>query len=408
EGATGRKAKVGHGGSFKQDDRGFVYYDPTTHRMNILVHGSRNADDWDANFDGELVPLTNYGYSFEEVGHAMVHRGFANIAFATMEDLEKQIMTILSMTDNPNKILGSLVINTFGHSQSGPVAQMMAFFLATKFAKKLYGADYDNTTFNHVRSIAFSAARPGNAAFADLFNRVVGNQNAIRVNVHGDPVPLTGPSEGFAAVLKPVAQAAELWATYLPVLTPKVMQEKLFEEGVPLSERIDAMKGAKGVGTLALDPAGDALVRNLARKEVAQAALRAAGQDLVSGFAELDPREVARNASEAWNEGRRGGGNVVLATAKAAQSIAKSAVQPILGLAAGVVDLVKGIAAPIHYGSVESSANGAYDPKNVSDDPNALLKNGFVHEQAKAKAAKAAEEKAQASYWSTVKGWFGY
>jgi hypothetical protein len=188
-----------HGGHAKEDEAGFIGFNKDKSILTINWHGSRNGEDWKANLDGVKTPV-------EELGGMEVHRGFWNRVKASLQQIDiilDEYMKTLTEEQRKNVI----VVNT-GHSQGAALSTLTQLYLITKWAPKYFGENYKNDEANHIQGLHLSCPRSVAEEFIEKANKIIGAQNFIRYNVHGDIVPLVAMRATATETLKGILKTA--------------------------------------------------------------------------------------------------------------------------------------------------------------------------------------------------------
>ncbi len=419
KGKTGYKPQFGgDGGSYVDDDRGVVAYDPNTRTFVVCYHGSRNDNDWKTNCDGKKIKASEAGLS---LGDIEVHRGFAFAAASCTASICNAVTEIMNGCVNAD----GLNFYFTGHSQGAGVAALGMADLAIRLGKDLYGDDFNNTQSNLFKGLLLSAPRAVATVSLDAYHAIVGANNVVRQNVYLDPVPNVSLREagafktvaqvsgtivgGVNMVVRPVVAVGSFVDNYAGIFTATgktvafadrsvmavakvancapVRAVLSFIPGAPTAWTLyqytrSAFNVANTVSTAAQDPrlAG---VRDAFTQEAGAAV------DSVTGYAgvgtlALDPTaQVEKRAI--WSSFKAWAGRVATNTVGLFKTRTRFDGQPASVDALvvhSVADLVITIAAPLHYGSTVNNAGGSFDPKIVGTDMDAMLANGRAHKAA--------------------------
>jgi hypothetical protein len=124
------------------------------------------------------------------IGQGAVHLGFFQKSVSMVDDVAGILKEFGVNKDS--KVIVS------GHSQAGGTGAQTLALLAEAHGDDLFGEGFDNKKTNNLSGYFFSMARAGDQDYADYVNDMIGKDNVIRHNVHGDPVPIANGSEAFA------------------------------------------------------------------------------------------------------------------------------------------------------------------------------------------------------------------
>jgi hypothetical protein len=128
------------------------------------------------------------------IGQGSVHLGFMQKSVSMVDEVAG-ILKEFGVNEN-SKVLVS------GHSQAGGTGAQTLALLAESYGDELFGEGFDNKKTNNLSGYFFSMARAGDQDYADYVNDMIGKDNVIRHNVHGDPVPIANGNEAFANLIK--------------------------------------------------------------------------------------------------------------------------------------------------------------------------------------------------------------
>jgi|GEM_PF-2750687 len=395
EGKSGYKRALGNpGDSWVDDDRGFVAFHRATNTITVIYHGSRDGSDWEANFDGRQVHASTTGLNLP--GDVKVHRGFANIVESCKDNVARLISEFHASIEESKKMQTQILL--IGHSLGAALATLSTAELVYNLGLQLFGKDFNNVKSNNFKGFYLSAPKAFGKAGVDMANEIVGHDNMMRQNVHGDPVPVAALKK-VEARLKSVLEwvqgdrkRGETGISRIP-LVGKWLEDALFNVlekpqfdiflKENLEDALEAVSGYHSVGHLALDGTGDALKRMLWPATKALAGRTAANfVGMVKGY---------------WG-------------ALVGNDVPNPGITGFIGNTA--YDIVVTGVSPLHNGTTCEAEGGAFDKDLPSKKTDLLLKQGQDHLDAKKLAADTSSETEKKSLWSRatskVGGWFGY
>lgn len=216
-------------------------------RIVVIPTGSICSEDWQVNFDGQVVHAHEVGLTID--GDPLIHRGFGHRVASFKDDL-------LRVVDELRPVAGpdmNLIIS--GHSQGGGTGAVLSMLMASDWAKNTWGPLYSNVAENRIKTILFSAPRAVGVDSLPQFDALVGKNNAIRQNVHGDPVPVAQDKD--ASPFKDVVWEV---VSKVPYFSQRIKDFPQFH-AVIKEGSLDPVTGLAGVGTLASDSFLDAFFR---------------------------------------------------------------------------------------------------------------------------------------------------
>ena len=152
--------------------------------VTIAFHGTANNNNIVTDIlSSQALNLTGAGY---------VHSGFKSSADSVLLTIEN---IVLAHAAKNSLDVNTLTYRTTGHSLGGALATLFGYYLVQS---ERLGFDGENTD-NRVSTISFASPRVGDAAFAEDYARVVGNENHLRFGAWGDIVPAVpfGALQGF-------------------------------------------------------------------------------------------------------------------------------------------------------------------------------------------------------------------
>ena len=397
EGKSGYKRALGNpGDNWVNDDRGFVAFHRKTNTISVIYHGSRDGSDWEANFDARQVRASTTGLNLP--GDVKVHRGFANLVESCKDNVAELVRQFHASIEESKKAKVQIYVS--GHSLGAALASVSILDLVHNLGPQLFGPDFNNATSNNVKGFFLSTPRAFGKEGATTANETVGEDNMVRQNVHGDPVPVAGLKKveaklrSFLEWVQGDRERGSTGVSRIPLIG-KWLEDHMFsilekpqfkvflEEN--LEDALASMSGYESVGHLALDDTGETLKRMLWPSIKALAGRTAANfVGMVKGY---------------W--GALVGNDV-----------------PNPGITGFVkntfYDIASTGAAPLHNGTTCAGAGGAFDKNLPSLETDRLLKQGQSHLDAKeaAKQVASAPQLERKSLWSRAKskvsGWFGY
>ncbi len=399
EGKSGYKRALGNpGDGWVDDDRGFVAFHRATNTIAVTYHGSRDGSDWEANFDARQVHAGTTGLTLP--GDIKVHRGFANIVESCKDEVARLVSAFHASIEESKQKKTQIFVT--GHSLGAALATLSTAELVYNLGPQLFGEDFNNVESNNFKGFYLSAPKAFGQAGSEMAAEIVGYDNMMRQNVHGDPVPVAALKK-VEARLKSILEwvqgdrkRGETGVARIP-LVGKWLEDALFsvlekpqfkvflEEN--LEDALATVSGYYSVGHLALDDTGGALRRMLwpATKALA---------------------------------GRTGSNFVGMVKGYWGALVGNDVPNPgITGFISNTVyDVAATVVAPLHYGTTLVGEGGAFDKNLPSKETDVLLKQGQDHLAGKKEAGKLAEDTSlkseKKSFWSRaqskVGGWFGY
>lgn len=215
------KGKTGFDKKMMTDDViGLVAIHKDKKLIVITFHGSRIINDWSSNnhwepineeedLEEEVMEVYKNTPNFKKLfrdyflqrkgrkeSNFFMHGGF----FKQYLYIKKQLYKILEDSNIINwndttKGRWKIILN--GHSMGAAIAQVAHLDLVLDFAQKKLKGDtsrYSNLLQNDIMAFLISAPVVFlREAERDFFHEIVGQVNIIRLNVHGDPIPITNP-----------------------------------------------------------------------------------------------------------------------------------------------------------------------------------------------------------------------
>jgi len=375
EGKSGYKRALGNpGNSWIDDDRGFVAFHRATNTIAVTYHGSRDGADWEANFDARQVSASSTGLTLPD--DLKVHRGFANIVESCKDEVAQLVADFHASIDESKKAKTQIFVT--GHSLGAALATLSLVDLVHNLGSQLFGKGFNNAESNNFKGFFLSTPKAVGKVGAEVIADVVGNDNMIRQNVHGDPVPVVALKK-VEAKLKSVLEwvqgdrkRGETGIARIP-LVGKWLEGALFsvlekpQFKIFLEENIEdalgAFSGYHSVGHLALDDTGDALKRMIWPATKALAARTASNfVGMVKGY---------------WG-------------ALVGNNVPNPGITGFIGNT--FFDIASTFIAPLHHGTTLAGQGGAFDKDLPSKDTDALLKQGQDHLDYKKEAKKLAED----------------
>lgn len=400
EGKSGYRRVMGDpGDSWVDDDRGFIAYHKEKNIIMVVMHGSRDGSDWTANFDGMKVRASECGLHLP--GNPEIHRGFGNLVSSCIEAIHKEIRAFHEKVPEDER-QGTKILVT-GHSLGAALGTLVEFDLAANLAPDLFGEGYDNTKSNNIGAYIYSAPRALSKEGVKIMEEVVGQDNTLRQNVQGDPVPVAalksledsfkhifriiegGRAKGETAFAKVPFIGSWLEEKVFSILSNNP-QFKVFLEH-KLEDAMSMVSGYDSVGHLALDDTGATLTRMLLPATKAFFKRTAANfKGVFKGYYGAIMGNGAPNPGFASF------------------------------LSTTLYDLAATGIAPLHYGTTLVGDGGAFDYHLPSLDTDKLLKRGAAHEQGKNNPLKATKgfvattvdslKTSASNLWKGVKSWF--
>ncbi len=385
EGMSGYRRALGDAGdSWVKDDRGFVAFNRKTNTITVIYHGSRDGSDWAANFDGMKIKASQAGLTLP--GDVEVHRGFANLVASCKDNVAALVREFHAGIDDDKKSAAEIYVS--GHSLGAALATLSTLELSFNLGAELFGSAFDNTVTNNFKGLFLSAPRALGASGKEAFDQFVGEDNVLRQNVHGDPVPLAAMKKVEGTLLDILTwieggrQPGTTGLAKIPLIG-KWLESQLFAtlQNNPqfkvfiernLEEAVRIMSGYESVGHLALDDTSATLTRMLWPATKAFAGRTA--ENFVGMFKGYWGTLVGNGAE---NPGVTG--------------FIKNTVW----------DLAATLVAPFHYGTTLAGEGGAFDHNLPDMDTDKLLKNGQSHLDTKASTVSNTAEKK--SWWGSVK-----
>ncbi|MBX9787042.1 MAG: lipase family protein [Alphaproteobacteria bacterium] len=169
---------------------GLVAYHPQKALMTIVYHGTATIDDgvmagWDTNFDA--TPIDGSEYNLPNFS-GKVHQGFAKKYSSTRQQMIGLIQEYRSKMSDEEKKNFRIVIT--GHSQGASLGNLALYDIARNYGQDLFGEDFNNSLNSRLYGYFLSVPRVGDEDYIKALHTLVGNENLIRQNVHGDPVPV--------------------------------------------------------------------------------------------------------------------------------------------------------------------------------------------------------------------------
>ncbi len=367
EGMAGYKLDGSEPGKhWVKDDRGFVAFHPEKNMISVVVHGSRNNDDWNSNFDARKVRASECGLDLP--GDHMIHRGFGNVAGSYSTAVKGLVKKMLDKVDAEKR--GDTQVFVTGHSLGAALASLTVADLANS-GEELFGEGYNNAERNNIKGLFVSTPRAHSPESASAIEQLVGKSNMVRQNVHGDPVPnslMLEAEQKLISLVKFLEGDRQLGSTGL-ARVPLIggwLEAKLIDfinerPGLQIflkenaEDALKQMTGYSSVGELALHDAGDALTRKLG------ASLWYFTQRTANNFG-----SVVKGYYD-WFTGKETNANGFLVFGKNT-----------------IRDLIATVVAPYHYGSTVAGGSGSFDWDLPNVDTNVLLAAGKAHLDAKA------------------------
>ena len=166
------------------------FHPPYTTFEYSPLHGSRNADDWQTNFDATLVAAkTECKLPLSK--DIWVHRGFGHVVKSFIHNLENDLVEIIQKVSEGKENLDKekLRILFTGHSHGAAVATLAAVCFADSQGQALFGIDYKNASGNQIQSYVFAMPRFVAQKDVSKVHEIFGRHNIIQQNVKGDPAP---------------------------------------------------------------------------------------------------------------------------------------------------------------------------------------------------------------------------
>lgn len=395
EGKSGYKRALGNpGDSWVDDDRGFVAFHRASNTIAVTYHGSRDGSDWEANFDGRQVKASTTGLTLP--GDVKVHRGFANIVESCKDNVARLVKEFHDSIEESKKKKAQIFVT--GHSLGAALATLSTAELVHNLGPQLFGEGFSNTESNNFKGFYVSAPKAFGQTGVEMVSDLVGHDNMMRQNVHGDPVPVAALKK-VEAKLKSVLEwvqgdrkRGETGLARIPLVGKwledamfKVLEKPQFKVFLEenLTDALEAVSGYHSVGHLALDDTGGALKRML--WPATKALVARTGANFVGMIKGYWGALVGNNVP---NPGITG------------------------FIANTVYDVAATVVAPLHYGTTLVGEGGAFDKDLPSKKTDLLLKQGQDHLDAKEVAKETSSEPKKKSLWSRAKskvgGWFGY
>ncbi len=179
------------------DISGVVSYNEEKSLLAVTYHGTATINDghlegWATNFDAEPIYAG---------GHfpGLIHQGFSKKYNSTAQDLINIIRLFKrQMTEEQKKKLS--IIFT-GHSQGGATANLALYDTCANYGEELFGQGFNNIETPRMFGYFLSEPRVGNEDYANAVHQIVGEQNIVRQNVQGDPVPVALGNRFFGKAL---------------------------------------------------------------------------------------------------------------------------------------------------------------------------------------------------------------
>lgn len=171
------------------DLAGLVAYHPQKALMTIVYHGTATVGDgvhgWDTNFDA--TPVDGSEYNLPNFP-GRIHRGFAKKYFSTSQQVIDLIQEYRSKMSDEEKKNFRIVIT--GHSQASSLGNLALYDIARNYGQDLFGEDFNNRLNSRLYGYFLSVPRGEDEDYIKALHALVGKENLIRQNLHGDPVPV--------------------------------------------------------------------------------------------------------------------------------------------------------------------------------------------------------------------------
>jgi hypothetical protein len=173
-----------------EDLSGLVAYHPQKALMTIVYHGTATIDDgiiagWDTNFNA--TPVDGIEHNLPNFS-GKVHQGFAKKYSSTRQQMINLIQEYRSKMNDEEKKNFRIVIT--GHSQAASLGNLALYDIARNYGQDLFGEDFNNSLNSRLYGYFLSVPRVGDEYYIKALHTLVGKENLIRQNLHGDPVPV--------------------------------------------------------------------------------------------------------------------------------------------------------------------------------------------------------------------------
>lgn len=131
-----------------------------------------------------------------------IHEGFLKKYISTKKEVLELIKEVTNKMTAQQKTDLKIVFS--GHSQAGGTANLALADICKNHGAEIFGEGFNNTTSNNMMGYFLSAARVGDADYKRSMHKYVGENNIIRQNVFGDPVPVAAPDKNLSELIAKV------------------------------------------------------------------------------------------------------------------------------------------------------------------------------------------------------------